>query len=122
MLRLLPKSTSDRIERDMGVAEAGLVRPVSPSTFVVASERGNVHYVVRADSGCTCPDALERRMICKHQWACWPGAMFTLWRIGMATSIREVAQIAACFRAEVPAGMRRTIEAEAERQRAALLV
>jgi len=70
MVTLTPRSTGERIERGLRIFDAGLVRQVSEGCFVVKSESSEVYYIVRQDTGCTCPDAIERKMICKHVWAC----------------------------------------------------
>jgi hypothetical protein len=69
MLIRTAKATDDRMERGLRIFQSGLVRPVSAGCFVVASETDNsVYYIVRSDTGCTCRDASDRNMLCKHVW------------------------------------------------------
>jgi hypothetical protein len=103
--------TADRIERAMRIYEANLVRSVGKATYVVRSESSNAYYIVNS-LGCTCPDAIERRMICKHAWACYIGAVLTIWRMQMATSISEVEQVASAYQTTAPVGIHRTIQLE----------
>jgi hypothetical protein len=73
-LVLSSHATADRIERGMRVYESNLVRHVSNGTYAVRSESGDAYYIVNS-AGCTCPDSMSRRMICKHTWACFVGAI-----------------------------------------------
>jgi hypothetical protein len=66
MLRLSPKSTDARIERGLRIFNAGLVRRVCEGGFVVKSESSEAYYIVRQDTGCNCPNAIQRNFICKH--------------------------------------------------------
>ncbi|MFP5260898.1 MAG: hypothetical protein ACLGJB_03205 [Blastocatellia bacterium] len=111
-LALTSGVTADRMERGMRVYESNLVRHIGNGTYVVRSESGNAYYIVDSTTGCTCPDAVERRMLCKHAWACFIGAVLTIWRIQLATSGGEAEQVAASFHSVVPEGIRRTIHNE----------
>jgi hypothetical protein len=111
-LALSARVTADRMERGMRVYESNLVRHIGEGTYVVRSESGNAYYIVDSTIGCNCPDALGRRMLCKHAWACFIGAVLTVWRIQLATSESEAEQIAASFHSVVPEGIRRTIHNE----------
>ncbi|MFP5260800.1 MAG: hypothetical protein ACLGJB_02705 [Blastocatellia bacterium] len=111
-LALTSGVTADRIERGMRVYESNLVRHIGNGTYVVRSERGDAHYIVEPTTGCTCPDSMTRRMICKHTWACFVGAVLTIWRIQLATSEGEAEQIAASFHSVVPGGIKRAIQLE----------
>jgi hypothetical protein len=83
---------------------------------VVASESDErVYYIVRADLGCTCPDAVDRNMICKHTWAAFISAAMTIWRMRDATSREEVESLLSLHNLPMPAGIERTVLAEAER-------
>jgi hypothetical protein len=48
-------------------------------------------------------------MLCKHTWACFMGAVLTIWRLQLATSKSEAREIEAAFNSTVPHGIRRTI-------------
>jgi hypothetical protein len=110
-LVLSAKVTADRIERAMRIYESNLVRNVGNGTFIVKSELSDAYYIVDS-RGCTCPDSLERKMLCKHVWACYVGAILTIWRIQLATNRSEAEQIAASYSAAGPHGIRRTIQLE----------
>jgi hypothetical protein len=103
--------TADRIERAARIYESNLVRSMGKGTYVVRSESSNAYYIVNSH-GCTCPDAIERHMICKHTWACFMGAVLTIWRLQLATSKSEAEEIAASFQTIAPHGIRRTITLE----------
>jgi hypothetical protein len=103
--------TQDRIERAMRIYEANLIRSMGKGTYVVRSESSNAYYIVNSH-GCNCPDAIERQMICKHTWACFMGAVLTIWRIQLANSASEAREIEASFNSTVPHGIRRTITLE----------
>jgi hypothetical protein len=107
-LILSAKVTADRIERAMRIYESNLVRSVGNGTYVVKSESSDAYYIVDS-RGCTCPDSLERKMLCKHTWAYYVGAILTIWRIQLATNRSEAEQIAASYSATGPHGIRRTI-------------
>jgi hypothetical protein len=111
-LALSARVTADRMERGIRVYESNLVRSVGEGTFVVRSERGNAHYIVNSATGCNCPDAIERKMVCKHTWACYVGAILTIWRIQLADSKSEAEQIAASYGTAGPVGIARTIQLE----------
>ena len=113
-LVLSAKVTEDRIQRAMRIYESKLVRSIGNGTFVVASESSNLHYIV-SPRGCTCPDAIERKMICKHTWAAFIGAALTLWRIHLATSASEIESLAACEFSHAPEGIKRTIKLESQK-------
>lgn len=113
-LVLSAKVTQDRIERGMRIYESKLVRSIGSGTFVVRSESSNAYYIVNS-LGCTCPDAIERKMICKHAWAAFIGAALTLWRIQLATSKSEVEAIASCDLPHAPEGINRTIKLECQK-------
>ena len=113
-LVLSAKVTEDRIQRGMRVCESKLVRSIGNGTFVVASESSNLHYIV-SSRGCTCPDAIERKMICKHTWAAFIGAALTIWRIHLATSASEIESLAACEFTHAPEGIKRTIRLESQK-------
>jgi hypothetical protein len=116
MLRLTAKSTDDRMARGLRLFQAGLVRAIAPGCFVVASESDDkVYYIVRSDTGCTCPDSIGRLMICKHQWAAFISAAMTIWRMADATSHQEVESLLSFHTLPMPAGINRTIELEAAR-------
>ena len=106
--------TENRMERAVRIFDAGLVRKISAGTFVVKSESSNVHYIVNTH-GCTCPDSLERQMICKHAWACFVGAILTIWRIQAATSRSEIESLASFKFSGAPIGIVRTIYLECEK-------
>ena len=110
-LILSAKVIADRIERAMQIYEANLVRSVGNGTHIVKSESGDGYYIVNS-VGCTCPDSMHRHMICKHLWACYVGAILTIWRIQLATSRSEAEQIAASYSATGPIGITRTIQLE----------
>jgi hypothetical protein len=110
---LSAKVTADRIERAMRIYESNLVRTVGNGTFIVRSESSNAYYIVNS-LGCTCPDSIERKMLCKHTWACFMGAVLTIWRIQLATTEREAREIEASFNSTVPQGIRRTITLECD--------
>jgi hypothetical protein len=114
-LILSAKVTNDRIERAMRIYENNLVRKVSAGTFVVASESSDKVYYIVSPRGCTCPDSMQRQMLCKHIWACYIGAALTVWRIQMASSKQEIEQIAATYQTTAPAGVLRTIQLEASK-------
>jgi hypothetical protein len=118
-LILSAKVTADRIERAMQIYETNLVRSVGNDTHIVKSESGDAYYIVNS-LGCTCPDSMHRHMICKHLWACYVGAILTIWRIQLATSRSEAKQIAASFQGEAPEGIKRTIRLERDLVIAAL--
>src|ERR1051325_3825603 len=118
-LILSAKVTADRLERAMRVYESNLVRSVGNGTHIVRSESGAAYYIVNS-VGCTCPDSMNRHMICKHLWACYAGAILTIWRIQLATSRSEAEQIAASFQGEAPEGIKRTIRLERDLVIAAL--
>jgi hypothetical protein len=118
-LILSARVTADRIERAMRVYESNLVRSVGNDTFIVRSESGDSYYIVNS-TGCTCPDSMTRHMLCKHTWACFVGAILTIWRIQLATSRSEAEQIAASFHSDVPEGIKRTIRLERDLVIAAL--
>jgi hypothetical protein len=107
--------TTDRIERAMRIYESNLVRSIGKGTFVVASESSDKVYYIVNQHGCTCPDSLQRQMLCKHIWACHIGAALTIWRIQMASSKQEIEQIAATYQTTAPAGVLRTIQLEASK-------
>jgi hypothetical protein len=108
-LILSGKVTADRIERAMRIYESNLVRSIGKGTYVVRSESGEAYYIVNS-TGCNCPDAIDRRMICKHTWACFMGAVLTVWRIQLATTANEAEQIAASYSTAGPVGIIRTIQ------------
>ena len=116
MLMRPAKSTDDRMTRGLRLFQAGLVRAISAGCFVVASESDDkVYYIVRTDTGCTCPDASERQMICKHQWCAFISAAMTIWRIADATSPQEVESLLSFHTLPMPIGINRTILLEAQR-------
>jgi hypothetical protein len=116
MLITTAKATDDRMERGARVFQSGLVRPVSAGVFVVASETDDkTYYIVRADTGCTCRDATDRQMLCKHTWACYISAAMTIWRMADATSSDEVKSLLNLHTLPMPAGINRTILLEAQR-------
>ena len=106
--------TESRMERAIRIFDAGLVRRISAGTFVVKSESTNLYYIVTAH-GCTCPDSLERQMICKHAWACFVGAILTIWRIQEATTRHEIESLASLSFNGAPIGIIRTIYLECEK-------
>jgi len=108
------KVTQDRIERAMRIYDGGLVKQISTGTFVVASESNQTAYYIVNQHGCTCPDSMERRMLCKHTWACFISAALTIWRIQLAETRKEVEEIADYYlpTAHMPTGIHRTIELE----------
>jgi hypothetical protein len=114
MLRLTPKSTDTRIERGLRIHSAGLVRQISNGCFVVKSESSDAYYIVRSDTGCNCPDAMQRNFICKHQWAAYASAAMTIWRIQLADTRAEIEQLSEMVLAPLPAGIRRTILTECD--------
>jgi hypothetical protein len=112
------KATDDRMGLGMRVFQSGLVRPISPGCFVVASETDNkVYYIVRSDTGCTCRDASDRHMLCKHVWAAHISAAMTIWRMQDASSAQEVESLLSLHIQPMPAGINRTIQLEAQRAR-----
>jgi hypothetical protein len=116
MLIRTAKATDDRMERGMRIFQSGLVRPISPGCFVVASESDDkVYYIVRADTGCTCRDASDRHMLCKHVWACFISAAMTIWGIQDAVSKAEIDALLALRTSPMPAGIGLTIRLEAQR-------
>jgi len=106
--------TESRMERAIRIFDAGLVREISAGTFVVKSESSNLYYIVNPH-GCTCPDSLERQIICKHAWACFVGAILTIWRIQAATSRNEIESLASLNFNGAPIGIIRTIYLECEK-------
>jgi hypothetical protein len=114
------KVTGDRIERAMRIYESNLVRSIGKGSFVVASESSDKVYYIVSQHGCTCPDSIQRQMLCKHIWACYIGAALTIWRIQMASSKQEIEQIAATYQTTAPAGVLRTIQLEARKAIASL--
>jgi hypothetical protein len=110
-LVLSSRVTADRIERAMRIYESNLIRSIGKGTYVVRSESSEAYYIVNS-TGCNCPDAIERKMICKHAWACFMGAVLTIWRLQLATSKSEAEEIAAAFQTIAPHGIRRTITLE----------
>jgi hypothetical protein len=116
MLMRTAKSTDDRMSRGLRLFQAGLVRSISAGCFVVASEREDrVYYIVRHDTGCTCPDATDRHMLCKHTWAAFISAAMTIWRMADATSRQEVESLLSFHTLPMPVGINRTILLEAQR-------
>jgi hypothetical protein len=116
MLIRTAKATDDRMERGLRIFQSGLVRPISPGCFVVASESDDkVYYIVRADTGCTCRDASDRHMLCKHTWAAFISAAMTIWRMADATSKQEIDSLLSFHTIPMPAGINRTIQLEAQR-------
>jgi hypothetical protein len=116
MLRLTEKSTDDRMTRGLRLFQAGLVRQISAAMFVVASESDEkVFYIVRVDTGCTCPDSTDRHMLCKHTWAAHISAAMTIWRMQDASSAHEVESLLSLHILPMPAGINRTIQLEAQR-------
>jgi len=113
-LVLSARVTEDRINRAMRIYESKLVRSIGNGTFVVRSESSNAYYIVNS-TGCTCPDAVERKMICKHAWAAFIGAVLTLWRIHLATTKSEIESLAACEFTHAPEGIKRTIRLECQK-------
>jgi hypothetical protein len=113
-LVLSARATANRIERGLRLYEANLVRSVGNDSYVVASESSNLYYIV-SPRGCTCPDARERQMLCKHVWACHIGAILTIWRIQEATSRSEIESLAALRFNGAPIGIIRTIYSECEK-------
>ncbi|MGA9771822.1 MAG: hypothetical protein WBV94_22520 [Blastocatellia bacterium] len=106
--------TENRMERAIRMYQDGLVRTVSAGTFVVKSESGNAYYIVNSH-GCTCRDSVERQMICKHAWACFVGAILTIWRIRDATSRHEIESLASLNFSSAPLGITRTLYLECEK-------
>jgi hypothetical protein len=106
--------TESRMERAIRIFDAGLVREISAGMFVVKSESSNLYYIVNP-RGCTCPDSLERQMICKHAWACFVGAILTIWRIQEATTRHEIESLASLNFNGAPIGIIRTIYLECEK-------
>ena len=102
------------MERAVRIFDAGLVRRINAGTFVVKSESTNLYYIVNAH-GCTCPDSLERQMICKHIWACYIGAILTIWRIQEASTRHEIESLASLKFSGAPIGIIRTIYLECEK-------
>jgi hypothetical protein len=116
MLMRTAKATDDRMERGMLIFQSGLVRPISPGWFVVASESDDkVYYIVRSDTGCACRDASDRNMLCKHTWAAFISAAMTIWRMADATSKKEIDALLGFHTLPMPAGINRTIQLEAQR-------
>ena len=113
-LVLSARATANRIERGFRLYESNLVRSVGNGTYVVASETSNLYYIV-SPRGCTCPDARERQMICKHVWACHVGAIQTIYRIQDATTRHEIESLAALRFNGAPIGIIRTIYLECEK-------
>lgn len=113
-LILSARVTSDRIERAMRIYESNLVRSIGKGSFVVASESSDKVYYIVNEHGCTCPDSIQRQMLCKHTWACFVGAILTIWRIHLASDQAEVEQVADSYLAKphTPAGILRTIQLE----------
>ena len=114
MTNLIPsaQATANRLERGLRIYESNLVRYIGKSTFIVASETNHKAFYIVNLNGCTCPDSIERKMLCKHLWAAHIGAVLTIWRLQLATSKQEIEQIAATFQSIAPAGIYRTIELE----------
>ena len=106
--------TDNRMERAIRIYNDGLVRTFSMGTFVVKSESSNLYYIVNAH-GCTCPDSLERQMICKHAWACFVSAILTIWRIRDATDRSEIESLASLSFSGAPIGIVRTLYMECEK-------
>jgi hypothetical protein len=116
MLMRTSKSTDDSMTRGLRLFQLKLVRPISPGCFVVASENDEkVYYIVRHDTGCTCPDSAQRNFICKHAWAAFISAAMTIWRMSDATSKQEIDSLLALHTVPMPAGINRTILLEAQR-------
>jgi hypothetical protein len=116
MLIKTARSTEDRMERGLRIFSAGLVRAIGSGVFIVASESDDkVYYIVRSDTGCTCPDAAGRNMICKHTWAAHISAAMTIWRMLDATSRQEVESLLSFHTLPMPPGINRTIAMEARR-------
>jgi hypothetical protein len=116
MLMRTAKATDDRMERGMRIFQSGLVRPISPGCFVVASETNeSLYYIVRSDTGCTCRDATDRQMLCKHTWACYISAAMTIWRMQDASSAQEIESLLSFHTLPMPVGINRTIQLEAQR-------
>jgi hypothetical protein len=113
-LVLSAKVTADRIERAIRIYESNLVRSLGRDTFIVRSESSDAYYIVNS-LGCTCPDSVERKMICKHIWACFVGAILTIWRIHLATTQSEVEALSACDHSKAPEGIKRTIKLECQK-------
>jgi hypothetical protein len=113
-IMLSARATQERINRAMRICESNLVRQISPSTFVVASESNTTAYYIVDSRGCNCPDSIERKMLCKHVWACYIGAALTIWRMQLAESASEVETLAAYYlpTTYTPAGIVRTIQLE----------
>ena len=111
-LVLSSRVTTDRIERAMRIYESNLVRSIGGGTYVVASESSETLYYIVNSTGCTCPDSIERKMLCKHTWACFMGAVLTIWRLQLATSASEAEEIAASYNTTGPQGITRTIQLE----------
>ena len=106
--------TANRLERGLRIYESNLVSYIGKSTYVVASETNHKAFYIVNLQGCTCPDALERKMLCKHTWACFISAVLTIWRIQLATTKDEIEQIAESYQTTAPAGIQRTIELESK--------
>jgi hypothetical protein len=116
MLMRTAKVTDDRMARGLRIFQSGLVRPVSAGLFVVASETDDkVYYIVRHDTGCTCRDATDRHMLCKHIWAAFISAAMTIWRMQDASSAQEIESLLSFHILPMPAGINRTIQFEAQR-------
>jgi hypothetical protein len=116
MLRPTAKSTDGRMMRGLRLFQAGLARPISPGCFVVASETDvSVYYIVRQNTGCTCRDASDRNMICKHAWATHISAAMTIWRMQDASSAQEAESLLSLHTVPMPAGINRTIQLEPQR-------
>jgi hypothetical protein len=81
----------------------------------VKSESAEVHYIVRRDTGCTCPDAMQRNYICKHTWACYAAAAMTVWRIQLAVTALEIEWLLTIILHPLPVGIKRTIMMECDR-------
>ncbi|MGA9770308.1 MAG: hypothetical protein WBV94_14815 [Blastocatellia bacterium] len=106
--------TENRMERALKIYNGGLVRTVSAGTYVVKSESSNAYYIVNSH-GCTCRDSVERQIICKHAWACFVGAVLTIWRIRDATSRHEIESLASLNFSGAPLGIARTLYLECEK-------
>jgi hypothetical protein len=106
--------TENRMERALRIYKDGLVRTFDAGTFVVKSEASNAYYIVNSH-GCTCRDSVERQMICKHTWACFVGAVLTIWRIRDATDRREIESLASLNFSGAPLGITRTLYLECEK-------
>ena len=54
-------------------------------------------------------------MLCKHIWACYVGAILTIWRIQEATTRHEIESLASLDFKGAPIGVIRTIYLECEK-------